>query len=41
MRKLVLSALALRQEVARDPNTLTADDLLAAVEYLTVGSVDA
>ncbi len=41
VRKLVLSALALRQEVACDPNTLTADDLLSAVEYLTVGSVDA
>jgi len=41
VRKLLLSALALRQEVARDPNTLTADDLLSAVEYLTVGSVDA
>jgi AAA+ superfamily predicted ATPase len=34
VRKLVLSALALRQEVTRDPNRLTADDLLAAVEYL-------
>jgi hypothetical protein len=34
VRKLVLSALALRQEVTRDPNELTADDLLAAVEYL-------
>jgi AAA+ superfamily predicted ATPase len=34
VRKLVLSALALRQEVSRDPNQLTADDLLAAVDYL-------
>ena len=34
VRKLVLSALALRQEVTRDPNQLTADDLLTAVEYL-------
>jgi pachytene checkpoint protein 2 len=34
VRKLVLSALALRQEVSRDPNRLTADDLLAAVDYL-------
>jgi pachytene checkpoint protein 2 len=34
VRKLVLSALALRQEVTRDPNGLTADDLLAAVDYL-------
>jgi SpoVK/Ycf46/Vps4 family AAA+-type ATPase len=32
VRKLVLSALALRQEVTRDPNRLTVDDLLAAVE---------
>jgi AAA+ superfamily predicted ATPase len=41
VRKLVLSALALRQEVSRDPNQLTADDLLAAVEYLMPESVDA
>jgi pachytene checkpoint protein 2 len=34
VRKLVLSALALRQEVTRDPNGLTADDLVAAVDYL-------
>ena len=34
VRKLVLSALALRQEVTRDPNELTADDLVAAVDYL-------
>jgi ATP-dependent 26S proteasome regulatory subunit len=34
VRKLVLSALALRQEVTRDPNELTADDLMAAVDYL-------
>jgi pachytene checkpoint protein 2 len=34
VRKLVLSALALRQEVTRDPNTLTADDLVAAVDCL-------
>jgi AAA+ superfamily predicted ATPase len=40
VRKLVLSALALRQEVTRDPNTLTADDLVAAVDYLTPGSED-
>jgi AAA+ superfamily predicted ATPase len=33
-RKLILSALALRQDVARDPSTLTADDLLAAVELI-------
>jgi SpoVK/Ycf46/Vps4 family AAA+-type ATPase len=32
VRKLVLSALALREEVTRDPNRLTVDDLLAAVE---------
>jgi pachytene checkpoint protein 2 len=31
VRKLVLSALALRQEVARNPNRLTVDDLLDAV----------
>lgn len=37
VRKLVLSALALRQEVTRDPNTLTADDLLAAVELIAPG----
>jgi pachytene checkpoint protein 2 len=40
VRKLVLSALALRQEVTRDPNTLTADDLVAAVDYLTPGHDD-
>jgi AAA+ superfamily predicted ATPase len=40
VRKLVLSALALRQEVTRDPNTLTADDLVAAVDYLTPGQDD-
>jgi ATP-dependent 26S proteasome regulatory subunit len=34
VRKLVLSALALRQEVTRDPNELTADDLMAAVDYV-------
>jgi ATP-dependent 26S proteasome regulatory subunit len=34
VRKLVLSALALRQEVTRDPNELTADDLMAAVDHL-------
>jgi pachytene checkpoint protein 2 len=38
VRKLVLSALALRQEVTRDPNTLTADDMVAAVDYLTPGT---
>ncbi|WP_123023974.1 AAA family ATPase [Mycolicibacterium stellerae] len=38
VRKLVLSALALRQEVTRDPNALTADDLVAAVDYLTPGA---
>jgi AAA+ superfamily predicted ATPase len=32
VRKSVLSALALRQEVTRDPNRLTADDLLGAVD---------
>jgi pachytene checkpoint protein 2 len=32
VRKLVLSALALRNDVTRDPNKLSADDLLAAVE---------
>jgi AAA+ superfamily predicted ATPase len=37
VRKLVLSALALRQEVTRDPNMLTADDLVAAVDFLTPG----
>jgi AAA+ superfamily predicted ATPase len=41
VRKLMLSALALRQEVTRDPNELAADDLLTAVEYLTTESVDA
>jgi AAA+ superfamily predicted ATPase len=40
VRKLVLSALALRQEVTRDPNKLTADDLVAAVEYLMPRSDD-
>jgi pachytene checkpoint protein 2 len=40
VRKLVLSALALRQDVTRDPNTLTADDLVAAVDYLTPGPDD-
>lgn len=32
IRKLVLSALAMREEVARDPNVLTADDLLTATQ---------
>jgi pachytene checkpoint protein 2 len=32
VRKLVLSALTMRREVTGDPNALTADDLLAAVE---------
>ncbi len=32
VRKLVLSALTMRRDVTRDPNALTADDLLAAVE---------
>jgi ATP-dependent 26S proteasome regulatory subunit len=40
VRKLVLSALALRQEATRDPNTLTAEDLLAAVDYLADGRDD-
>ncbi len=40
VRKLVLSALALRQEVTRDPNMLTADDLVAAVDFLTPGPDD-
>jgi pachytene checkpoint protein 2 len=40
VRKLVLSALALRQEVTRDPNTLTADDLVAAVDCLNPGADD-
>ncbi|ULN38654.1 AAA family ATPase [Mycolicibacterium smegmatis] len=35
VRKLVLSALTLRRQVTRDPNELTADDLLVAVEDLT------
>ena len=35
VRKLVLSALTLRQDVTRDPNRLTVDDLLAAVEHLS------
>ncbi|MBS1694631.1 MAG: AAA family ATPase [Actinobacteria bacterium] len=34
VRKLVLAALAVRQDVARDPNQLTADDLLVAVDTL-------
>ncbi|WP_231514726.1 ATP-binding protein [Mycobacterium sp. URHB0044] len=34
VRKLVLSALALRQATTRDPNLLTADDLLAAVDAM-------
>ena len=34
VRKLVLSALTLREEATRDPNELTADDLVAAVDYL-------
>jgi pachytene checkpoint protein 2 len=34
VRKLVLSALALRRETTRDPNLLTADDLLAVVETM-------
>ncbi|MET0704178.1 MAG: AAA family ATPase [Mycobacterium sp.] len=34
VRKLVLSALAQRQATTRDPNLLTADDLLAAVETM-------
>ncbi|MFG1929355.1 AAA family ATPase [Mycobacterium sp. NPDC048908] len=41
VRKLVLSALAMRQEVTRDPNELTADDLVAAVEHITPEPVDA
>jgi AAA+ superfamily predicted ATPase len=41
VRKLVLSALALRREVTRDPNLLTADDLLTAVEHLTPEPMDA
>lgn len=40
VRKLVLSALALRQEVTRDPNALTADDLVAAVDCLSSGADD-
>jgi AAA+ superfamily predicted ATPase len=35
IRKLVLSALTLRREVTRDPNELSADDLVSAVEYTT------
>jgi AAA+ superfamily predicted ATPase len=35
VRKLVLSALALRQDVTRDPNLLTVDDLLGAVENVS------
>jgi ATP-dependent 26S proteasome regulatory subunit len=35
VRKLVLSALALRQGVTRDPNLLTVDDLLGAVENVS------
>jgi ATP-dependent 26S proteasome regulatory subunit len=38
VRKLVLSALALRQEATRDPNKLTADDLLVAVECISPAS---
>ncbi|MHC9293388.1 AAA family ATPase [Mycobacterium sp. LTG2003] len=38
VRKLVLSALTLRREVVRDPNTLTADDLLAAVALIAPGA---
>jgi ATP-dependent 26S proteasome regulatory subunit len=34
VRKLVLSALAMREEVSRDPNRLTVDDLLGAVEQM-------
>jgi AAA+ superfamily predicted ATPase len=34
VRKLALSALALRQATTRDPNLLTADDLLAAAETM-------
>jgi pachytene checkpoint protein 2 len=34
VRKLVLSALALRQEVTRDPNRLTVDDLLDAASCI-------
>jgi SpoVK/Ycf46/Vps4 family AAA+-type ATPase len=34
VRKVVLTALALRTDVTRDPNELTADDLLAAVELI-------
>jgi ATP-dependent 26S proteasome regulatory subunit len=35
VRKLVLSALTVRQEVTRDPNLLTVDDLLDAVSHTT------
>lgn len=35
VRKLVLSALIVRQEVTRDPNLLTVDDLLDAVSHTT------
>jgi ATP-dependent 26S proteasome regulatory subunit len=35
VRKLVLSALALRHDVTRDPNLLTVDDLLGAVENVS------
>ena len=35
VRKLVLSALTVRQEVTRDPNLLTVDDLLDAVSNTT------
>jgi AAA+ superfamily predicted ATPase len=41
VRKLVLSALTLRQEVTRDPNELAADDLIAAAEHLTPRPVEA
>ncbi|MBU8811804.1 AAA family ATPase [Mycolicibacterium goodii] len=40
IRKLVLSALTLRRQVTLDPNALTADDLLAAVEYLTTPRIE-
>lgn len=40
VRKLVLSALALRSDVTRDPNKLSADDLLAAVEFVADGPDD-
>jgi AAA+ superfamily predicted ATPase len=40
VRKLVLSALTLRQEVTRDPNELGADDLIAAVAHLRPEEAD-